>query len=53
MKKVIEMYFDEPIYPMMEKDPKKYRTGLILVLEDGTKLAQNSTDAIESFTEID
>jgi hypothetical protein len=47
MRKIKAMYFAEK-----EEKENAYQTGLFLQLEDGTFMAQNSTDPIVSFSEV-
>jgi sulfur relay (sulfurtransferase) complex TusBCD TusD component (DsrE family) len=47
MRKIKAMYFAEK-----EEKENAYQTGLFLQLEDGTFIAQNSTDPIVSFSEV-
>lgn len=46
MKKVIQVWYDTE-----QITAHPYRTGLVLELEDGTMLYQNSTDAVQPFSE--
>lgn len=49
MKKVIAIYYEKPEFP---RESNIYDTGLILELEDGTKLYGMTTDVLQPFREV-